>query len=650
MQTEPQRNPIIPHFKLNPFDALAIFEATPDPYLILNTDLVIVAVNNAYLHATSTMREQIIGRGIFDVFPDNPGDLSATGVKNLRTSLERVIKTKQSDRMAVQKYDIPDNKSSLGKFEERYWSPLNTPVLNEQDELLYIIHHVEDVTEVMKAKMQAAELEESEARFRQIANAMPQSVWTVLPDGTVNWCNDWWYAYTGAPRNAGRIDWQKYIHHEDRDRYIELRENNLKKKNQYSIEVRVENFKGDFRWHWSTLRPVRDKSGQLVEWAGIMIDIHDLTLAKEKIQDEEAKFRSITNAVPQIVWSTLPDGYHDYFNDRYYEFTGAPRGTMHGDDWIVFHHPDDRERLKQMWSHSLLTGEPYQIEYRMRHHSGEWRWVLGRALPIRNKEGKIIRWFGTCTDIHDQKQTQSALNDAILDREMFFSIASHELKSPLTALSLETQMQLRKLKLKDSPALSKENFLRSMEKINSQTGKLIRLVDEMLDLSRITSGKLALEFSSCDLCELFKEVLNRLTPQFQIAGVPVPDLEDCEDAQGEWDSLRIEQVITNLLTNALRYGNGKPVKVKLEALEKSVRLSVQDEGIGISEEAKDKIFAKFERATSTSKGQGLGLGLYITKEIVLAHGGEIWVESELGHGSTFHVELPKKPPTHSKIQ
>lgn len=499
LNTEPHGNRPVKNHSLNPFEMIAVFEATPHPYLILDPVYTIVDVNNAYLDATSTSRGEIVGRCIFDVFPDNPNDPYATGVKNLKDSLEQVVKTKRPHRMVIQKYDIPVPGSTSGEFEERYWSPINTPVLNERNEVLYIIHHVENVTETIKARKQAAELEESEARFRQIANSMPQSVWTVLPDGTVNWCNDWWYSYTGASRHSQTIAWEHYIHPDDLDRYLEVRKVALNRRLQYSQEIRVRNTKGNFRWHWVTLRPVKDSSGRLTEWIGVMIDINDLILAKEKIQEEETKFRSITNAVPQMVWSTLPNGFHDYFNDRYYEFTGAPRGTMHGEDWIVFHHPAEREFLKRIWKNSLETGQPYEIEYRMRHHSGEWRWMIGRALPVRNKEGKIIRWFGTCTDIHDHKKIQAALNEAIRDREMFFSIASHELKTPLTALGLETQIQQRKLRAKHLPPDVTKDFIKTMGKVNSQSVKLARLVDEMLDLSRITSGKLTVEFSSFDL-------------------------------------------------------------------------------------------------------------------------------------------------------
>lgn len=125
--------------------------------------------------------------------------------------------------------------------------------------------------------------------------------------------------------------------------------------------------------------------------------------ARRSLTDSEARFRTLADTMPQMVWSALPDGYHDYFNARWYEFTGMPIGSTDGEGWNGVFHPDDRDRAWGMWRESLATGDPYQIEYRLRHIDGAYRWVLGRALPVRDDEGRITRWFGTCTDIHQQK-------------------------------------------------------------------------------------------------------------------------------------------------------------------------------------------------------------------------------------------------------
>ena len=137
---------------------------------------------------------------------------------------------------------------------------------------------------------------------------------------------------------------------------------------------------------------------------------------------DQISFQQLADAMPQMVWSTQPDGSHDYYNAQWYAFTGMPEGSTDGEGWNGMFHPDDQERAWARWRHSLKTGEVYEIEYRLRHHSGEYRWTLGRALPVRDEEGEIVRWVGTCTDIHEQKQI--AQQNEILSREL-----SHRIKN-----------------------------------------------------------------------------------------------------------------------------------------------------------------------------------------------------------------------------
>jgi PAS domain S-box-containing protein len=148
----------------------------------------------------------------------------------------------------------------------------------------------------------------------------------------------------------------------------------------------------------------------------------------EALADSEVKFRTLADTMPQMVWSTLPDGFHDYYNARWYEFTGVPDGSTDGEGWNGMFHADDQERAWATWRHSLATGEPYQIEYRLRHHSGEYRWTLGRALPIRDDGGHILRWIGTCTDIHDSRL-------AAEERELVAQELSHRIKNIFAVLT-----------------------------------------------------------------------------------------------------------------------------------------------------------------------------------------------------------------------
>lgn len=226
-------------------------------------------------------------------------------------------------------------------------------------------------------------------------------------------------------------------------------------------------------------------------------------------------------------------------------------------------------------------------------------------------------------------------------RDDFLSIASHELKTPLTSLKLQSQVMMRSIKRKDPDALSHEKVTALIKQIDTQTTRLTRLVDDMLDISRIRTGRLKMEMEDVDVCELVHDVIERLMPQFQKVIGEGPEVSICQNITAKWDRFRIEQVLTNLLTNAIRYGDGKPVKINVEKLNDQISISVSDQGIGIAPENIEKIFDRFERAgMSASEVSGLGLGLFITKQIVKAHHGDITVESTPGKGSTFKVTLP----------
>jgi PAS domain S-box-containing protein len=157
-------------------------------------------------------------------------------------------------------------------------------------------------------------------------------------------------------------------------------------------------------------------------FASEKVDTTDLVATRDALRDSNARFRTLADAMPQMVWSTLADGYNDYYNSQWYAFTGVPEGSTDGEGWNGVVHPDDRAEAWKRWLHSLATGDPYEIEYRLRHHTGVYHWTLGRALPIRDGEGQIIRWMGTCTDIDKAKRT--ADQNEILSREL-----SHRIKN-----------------------------------------------------------------------------------------------------------------------------------------------------------------------------------------------------------------------------
>jgi signal transduction histidine kinase len=240
---------------------------------------------------------------------------------------------------------------------------------------------------------------------------------------------------------------------------------------------------------------------------------------------------------------------------------------------------------------------------------------------------------------HRTERLNSDLRESLEARDDFLSIASHELKTPLTSLKLQSQL-LRRQIAGDSRVPPQDQLEMFCSQTEKQVDRLVRLIDDMLDISRVRTGKLTIRRERLDLSRLVRDVIRRMEPQFTAAKLPFPHVEECTETIGEWDPLRIEQVIMNLLTNAIRYGERKPITVRVQSLTGRARLEVQDEGIGIAPESRELVFQIFKRASPLNAESGLGLGLYLSKQIVVAHGGQIWVESEPKNGSCFIVELP----------
>ena len=254
---------------------------------------------------------------------------------------------------------------------------------------------------------------------------------------------------------------------------------------------------------------------------------------------------------------------------------------------------------------------------------------------VKNKANIFI-------EMYRQKQAlrkiQNELEQAVRMRDEFMSIASHELKTPLTSLHLQTQLRKRHLKKGDLSKFTAEYLLVMFESDERQVTRITHLIDDMLDISRISSGKLTMYLEEFDLCALVKELIEQSMEQFSSAGCSVT-FKSPTPVNGSWDRFRIEQVVMNLFTNAMRYGTGEAVQVEVFSQDNLAQIVVRNLGRGIAKENHERIFQRFERVKGTEI-TGLGLGLYIVRQILEAHGGTISVESELGKGASFRVSLP----------
>lgn len=357
--------------------------------------------------------------------------------------------------------------------------------------------------------------------------------------------------------------------------------------------------------------------------------------------EREEKFRQLADSMPQIVWMANSNGRMDYANERWYEFTGFDRNIDINESREHIFHPDDLNRFRSAWLTAVTTGQPYQAEYRFKNKMGGYRWFLSRALPVKNEKGRVIRWFGTSTDIDIQKQNEIDLAEAIFSRDEFISIASHELKTPITSLKLQIQMLQRSIDIEKNRLPPVEKLAKSLEITSRQSRRLEGLVEELLDVTRARAGKLKFQFEDFDLSELVSEILERLRHQIQEAKIELR-LVLTPGITGHWDRSRLDQVIVNLIINSIKYAPGKPVTIRTGNQKGAAYFSIKDEGPGIPKEKQHLIFQRFERVTDSDSVAGLGLGLFLVKQIVDGHRGEIKVESEIGRGTLFTVSLPPK--------
>ncbi len=355
--------------------------------------------------------------------------------------------------------------------------------------------------------------------------------------------------------------------------------------------------------------------------------LSDLADAANELQISIEQFKLMADNIPVMVWTANADGSVDYFNKQWYDYTGQSENMPHGWGWQPILHPDDLQRTLNTWNNSLLTGQTYEIEYRFKKaDDGTYRWQLGKALPLRDKDGKVLKWFGTCTDIHEQKEAETK-------KDEFISIASHELKTPLTTVKAFVQLA-KSISLPESPAFS------FMGKASLQLDRLEKLVSNLLDVSRINAGRMLYNLEEFDFAAALQETVDsvqQISPEHCLLLEVPPGAISFTG-----DKMRLEQVINNLLVNAIKYspGAGKVV-VRCEVQKNNIVVSVQDFGVGIAPENLKNLFDRYYRADNTAtRFQGLGLGLFISSEIVKRHKGSFWIESEEGKGSTFYFLLP----------
>lgn len=345
-----------------------------------------------------------------------------------------------------------------------------------------------------------------------------------------------------------------------------------------------------------------------------------------KIRESENRFKFLLNSIPQQVWTATHDGALNYLNERVCTDFGYENEEIIGHGWQKFIHADDLPGALANWADALKNGKEYLVEFRLLFSDGTYRWHLARALPLI-ENGSITLWIGTNTDI-DLQKTNEQLKDE------FISIASHELKTPLTSIKAFNQLIVR---TKDQNKLNA-----FVVKCSDNIVRLEKLIADLLDVTKLNAGKIEYNMAPFSFKKLLTDTIEsaqHIFPSHQII------LETCCDFEFTGDQFRLEQVINNFLTNAVKYSpDGKFVMVNSSLDDEHVSVSIKDFGIGIAPSHINRLFDRYFRVDSTAmRFEGLGLGLFISSEILKRHSGEVSIESELGKGSTFHFRLPLVP-------
>jgi PAS domain S-box-containing protein len=383
-----------------------------------------------------------------------------------------------------------------------------------------------------------------------------------------------------------------------------------------------------------TISPVKNAHGVIIGASKIARDITETKRVQKKLMESEGRFRQLADTMPQIVWTAGPDGNVDYYNERWYEFTGRSRVPLGDASWESILHPQDLQRTRETWYAAIQSGEPYNIEYRFldRPEHG-WRWFMGRALPVRDAAGQIVKWFGTCTDIDEQKRVEQQLRQANQDLEQFAFSASHDLQEPLRSVKIYSELLMKRHADKlDGEALKFMGFLR-----NGAT-RMETLIRDLLTYTQVAKFDRPAEI--VDANEALEAALANLSGAIAESGAevtrgPLPSLPV--------NSTHLQQLFQNLIGNAIKYRSPErspAVRVWAEQQSEDWVFSITDNGIGIDPQYKEHIFGLFKRLYSSDEYSGTGIGLAISQRIVDRYHGRIWVESELGQGSTFRFTLP----------
>ncbi|MBB3445815.1 PAS domain-containing protein [Rhizobium sp. BK379] len=519
-----------------------------------------------------------------------------------------------------------------------------------------------DIDDQRKAE---AALRESREQLQQMIDTVPALIWCASPAGETSYINKPLMHWTGISLQGNDpVDTRRFataiidtIHPEDQTLFQESLSRAFKTGERFALKYRQRRCDGVYRWIDGKAEPLRDADGQIIQWYGVCLDIHDEMEAHEAARQREAELRLIVDTVPSLIWLMTPEGLPCYLNKRFSEWAGLNEGDIHSrtteevaaEAELV--HPEDRAAVTEAFRHAIATGQPINHKGRLRHKDGQYRWMDSRVEPLRDENGKIIRWYGVNLDIDDEVRAQEALrqSDERLARalraasmsELSVSIA-HELNQPLQAVVANANAFRRWLSA-EPPNL--ERALRSADWIVRDADAAAEVVSRI----RALFGKTAYPRTTVDLNNLINDACELIADRLASNKVKLDVNLDPYLPSTSADHVQMEQVILNLIRNGIEAMQDIEPRARTLKIESRLRdgdtveVEVSDLGTGIGDT--EKIFEAFY----TTKQDGMGMGLAICRSIIESHGGRLWAENGLRGGASITFSLPvrdlhAKPP------
>ena len=602
-----------------------LYETAPIGLCLFDENLRWVRVNRVIAEINGRSIEEHLGKTPSEVVPDVGPQAEA--------ALRTILRT--GERLDFEMQGTTSAQPGVQRAWSEHWAPIKDPT----GRIIGISVAAEEITD---RKRTADVLAESEERFRTLAENIPQLAWMADHTGSIFWYNRRWYEYTGTTvEEMQGWGWQK-VHHPDHVARVVLKIRRCFATGEawedtFPLRART----GEYRWFLSRATPIRDAAGHIARWLGTNTDITEQLAAEEALRASESRLRQLADAMPQIVWMARPDGRIDYINERIAELSGVRKlddGTWSWGEMLV---PADRNATIDAWATAVRNGTPFEIAHRLIRADGTVAWYLSRGVAVRDNDNRIVRWFGTTTDIESQKRAEEAVREADRHKTDFLAWLSHELRNPVGIIHIN-------LALIDRAGVASEHGQAALRVIERQVTLVDRLLQDLLDIARISKGKILLRCESVELNEVVRTVGEDHRPLFEHEGIRFDVTIANEPLRGNVDRARIVQAVGNLLQNAAKFTpRGGHVMLSLQAAKNNAgKIEVRDDGSGIAPEMVDRVFEPFAQDARTihrSRG-GLGLGLALVKQLAELHDGTVSAASAgPGGGAVFTIRLPLEP-------